>query len=149
MACSICPVGTGRLGGFFKAGALVEEHSDGVLQDISVNVIVDLEFDGTKSLVNIYYCVSSWNFNIGEIKPPEFVARDLVCGAAIPSNRQALFNDLAGRLINDGIGSSWREKDDIVVAHLRIANDCNFGSFCRMPELVHIAQGYWAVWTKC
>ena len=74
MARSVGPVGSGRLCGFFEARPLVEVHSHGVLEDISVNAIIDLEFDRTHSLVNIHDCVCSGNCDIGEIKPPDFVA---------------------------------------------------------------------------
>jgi hypothetical protein len=74
MARNIGPIGSGRLGGFFEAGTLVEVHSHRVLEDISVNAVIDLEFNGAQSPVNIHDCVSSRNCDVREIKPPDFVA---------------------------------------------------------------------------
>src|SRR5271169_3061179 len=74
MACSISPVGSGRLGSFSEAGALVKIHSQGERKDLSVNPIIDLEFGGAQSLVNIDDCVGSGSCDIREIKPPDFIA---------------------------------------------------------------------------
>jgi hypothetical protein len=50
MDCSISSVGSGRLGGFFETGTLVKNTFSGVLQDISVNPIIDLKFGGSNPL---------------------------------------------------------------------------------------------------
>src|SRR5262249_860622 len=46
MACRIGPVGSNGRCSFFKSGAFVEVHSHGVLEYISVDVIVNFELDG-------------------------------------------------------------------------------------------------------
>ena len=88
MACAIRPRGSRCYGGFFEAGALIEKHSHRVLQYTSVNAIIDLEFDGANPLVNVNYRVRPRGRQIGEIKPPDFVARYTIRGTAIPGESE-------------------------------------------------------------
>src|SRR5262245_3258263 len=106
MARRISPIRSDRLSGFFETGALIEVHSYCVFEDISVNAIVNLKFNRAQRLVSIHYCVRPRGCDIGEIKPPNFVSRDAVRDAAIPNDWRTLLYNLAGLLINNGVGSA-------------------------------------------
>jgi hypothetical protein len=74
VACSISPISSGHRCGFFEAGALIEVHPHGMSEDVLIQMIVDLELDGTQSVVKIYDRIRPWRRDIGEIKPPGLVA---------------------------------------------------------------------------
>ena len=119
-----------------------------MLQNVPVYIIVDPEIGGAQSPFNVHDCICSGSGDIGKIKPPDFVARNVIGDAAIPSSREALFNNLTGGLIDNRITASRRKMGHAIITHLRIADYCDLRSSRWIAELVDDDRRYRPVYAR-
>ncbi len=118
------------------AGALVEEHAHGLLEDVPVHLVRDLERVRADVAIDVEHVVVAGRGDRREREPPRLVARRRVGRAAVPDGGRCHEDARAGGGVHEGVGRARGEGFARVEAGLRIADDRDLFEVGEVAELI-------------